>query len=103
APLLALLVGLSMPVLFFFQTRLPDEGLAWAFYPSDLAEGRYGGLFTSMLLHGGWAHALMNATGAVVFGAPVARLLAGPRGVLAFLTLYIGAGVLAASGFGLIH
>lgn len=103
APLLAVLVGLSMPVLFFFQQRLADGGLAWAFAPVDLAEGRFGGLLTSMLLHGGWMHALMNAVGAVAFGAPVARLLTGSRGVVAFLTLYIGAGVLAALGFGLVH
>ena len=56
-----------------------------------------------MLLHGGWMHAIMNAVGAVVFGAPVARRLTGARGVLAFLTLYIAAGFLAALGFGLIH
>lgn len=103
APILALLVGASMPVLFFFQQRLADGGAAWAFSPADLAEGRFGGLFTSMLLHGGWMHTIMNAVGAVVFGAPVARLLAGGRGLLAFLTLYIGAGVLAALGYGLIH
>jgi membrane associated rhomboid family serine protease len=103
APILAVLVGASMPVLFFFQQRLPDGGAAWAFSPADLAEGRFGGLFTSMLLHGGWAHALMNAAGAVVFGAPVARVLSGARGVLAFFILYIGAGVLSALGYGLVH
>lgn len=103
APVLAVLVGASMPVLFFFQERLPDGGAAWAFSPADLAEGRFGGLFTSMLLHGSWMHALMNAGGAVVFGTPVARVLPGVRGVLAFLALYITAGVLSALGYGLIH
>ena len=103
APLLALLVGASMPVLFFFQQRLPDGGVAWAFSPADLAEGRFGGLVTSMLLHGGWMHAIMNAVGAVVFGAPVARRLTGAKGVLAFLTLYICAGILSALGYGLVH
>ena len=103
APVLAVLVGASMPVLFFFQERLPDGGAAWAFSPADLAEGRFGGLFTSMLLHGSWMHALMNAGGAVVFGTPVARVLPGARGVLAFLALYITAGVLSALGYGLIH
>ena len=91
APVLAVLVGASMPVLFFFQERLPDGAAAWAFSPADLAEGRFGGLFTSMLLHGSWMHALMNAGGAVVFGTPVARVLPGVRGVLAFLALYITA------------
>lgn len=103
APLLPLIVGVSMPVLFFFQQGLPDGGAAWAFSPADLAEGRFSGLFTSILLHGDWMHALMNAVGAIVFGAPVARLLSGVRGVPAFFALYTGAGVLAALGYGLIH
>ena len=55
APLTVVLIALSMPVLFFFQQRLPDGGAGMAFAPADLAEGRWGTLFTVMLLHGGWA------------------------------------------------
>ena len=61
APLSVVVVALSMPVLFFFQRQLPDMGASMAFAPIDLQNGRWGGLFTAMLLHGGWAHALMNA------------------------------------------
>ena len=103
APLLALLVAASMPALYFFQERSHDFWLGLAFAPIDLSEGRYGGLVTSMLLHGSWVHALMNAVGALTFGAPVARLFRGAVGVAVFLTLYICAGIFATLGYGLVH
>lgn len=103
APLIAVLVALSMPVLFLGQLRLPDFGMSLAFRPSDLAAGHWGGLFTCMLLHGSWGHVGMNAVGAFAFGPPVARLLRGAWGAVAFLALYIGGGVIAALGYGLLH
>lgn len=103
APPTVLLIALSMPVLFFFQRQLPDMGAGMAFAPSDLQQGRYGGLFTSMLLHAGWAHAVMNAVAALAFGAPVARLFGDRIGPTVFLLFYIGCGVAAALGYGLIH
>lgn len=103
APLLVVLLAASMPALYFFQERSRDNWLALAFAPIDLTEGRYGGLLTSMLVHGGWAHALMNAVAALTFGAPVARLFRGPVGVGVFLALYICAGIFATLGYGLVH
>lgn len=103
APLLPVLVALSMPTLYLLQSRSADGWIDMAFAPVDLGEGRWGGLFTSMLLHGGWAHAFMNAVGALTFGAPVARLLRGPSGVLAFLALYIVSGMVGALGYALVH
>ncbi|WP_299173409.1 rhomboid family intramembrane serine protease [uncultured Brevundimonas sp.] len=103
APLPVVLIALSMPVLFFFQLQLPDMGADMAFAPSDLQEGRWGGLLTAMLLHGGWTHAVMNAVGALAFGAPVARLFGDRIGPTVFLLFYIGCGVFAALGYGLIH
>ncbi len=103
APALAVLVALSMPLLYLLQVRLPDQGLAFAFRPIDLQHGEFAGLFTSMLLHSGWAHVLMNAVGALAFGAPVARLLSGVRGSVGFLAIYIVSGVIAALGYGLLH
>ena len=103
APPTVLLIALSMPVLFFFQRQLSDMGAGMAFAPSDLQQGRYGGLFTSMLLHAGWAHAVMNAVAALAFGAPVARLFGDRIGPTVFLLFYIGCGVAAALGYGLIH
>lgn len=103
APFLPVLIAASMPVLFWFQERLPDEGLSMAFRAGDLARGQWGGLFTSMLLHGNWAHVTMNAVGALAFGTPVARLLARGFAPLAFIALYVCSGVIAAWGYGLCH
>ncbi len=102
-PLVVLLIVLSMPTLFFFQRDLPDMGMSMAFAPADLKQGRWGGLLTAMLLHGGWTHAIMNAVAALAFGTPVARLFGDKIGPTVFLLFYIGCGVLAALGYGLIH
>lgn len=103
APLLAVLLAASMPALYFFQERSRDNWLGLAFAPIELVDGRYGGLFTSMLVHGGWVHALMNAVAALTFGAPLARLFRGTVGAGVFLALYICAGIFATLGYGLIH
>jgi membrane associated rhomboid family serine protease len=103
APLLAVLLAASMPGLYFLQERAPDDWLGLAFAPTDLAEGRFGGLFTSMLVHGGWVHALMNAVAALTFGAPVARLFRGVTGVCVFLLFYMASGVVATLGYALVH
>jgi membrane associated rhomboid family serine protease len=102
-PLVVLLIAASMPVLFYFQRQLPDMGMSMAFAPADLAQGRWGGLLTAMLLHGGWTHAIMNAVAAVAFGTPVARLFSGRMGPTVFLLFYVSCGVMAALGYGLIH
>lgn len=103
APTAAVLVALSMPVLFLAQLRLADFGLGLAFRPADLWSGHWSGLFTSMLLHGGWGHVGMNALGAFAFGPPVARRLRGAWGVVAFLGLYMLGGMVGALGYGLLH
>lgn len=102
-PLVVLLIVLSMPTLFFFQRDLPDMGMSMAFAPADLEQGRWGGLLTAMLLHGGWTHAIMNAVAALTFGTPVARLFGDKIGPTVFLLFYVACGVLAALGYGLIH
>jgi membrane associated rhomboid family serine protease len=102
-PLVALSLGASMPALYWFQERAHTYWLELAFRPVDLAEGRYAGLVSSMLVHGGWAHALMNAVGALTFGAPLARLFGGGTGVGVFLALYIVSGAAATLGYGLLH
>jgi len=103
APFLPLLIAASMPVLFYLQERLPDQGLSMAFVPAELWRGQWAGLFTSMLLHGGWAHVTMNAVGALAFGAPVGRLMERGPGPLVFILFYIAAGAVAALGYGLVH
>lgn len=92
-----------MPLLYLIQSAMPDQGLALAFRPASLIEGGWWpGVVTSMFLHAGWAHALMNAVAALAFAPPVARLFAGAKGVLAFLASYIVCGVLAALGQGVV-
>ncbi|AQR63356.1 rhomboid family intramembrane serine protease [Brevundimonas sp. LM2] len=103
APLLAVLLALSMPALYLFQSRAHDYWLGLAFAPIDLAEGRYLGLVTSLLVHGGWAHVTMNAVAALTFGTPVARLFRGGVGVGVFLALYMASGLVATLGYGLVH
>ncbi len=103
APLIAVLVAASMPALYAFQERAHTYWLGLAFVPADLTQGRYGGLVTSMLVHGGWVHAMMNAIAALIFGTPVARLFRGIGGVGVYLALYISSGVVATLGYGLIH
>jgi membrane associated rhomboid family serine protease len=103
-PLPALLVAVSMPVLFFLQERLPDEGLRWAFFPDTLRTGGWWpGILTSMVLHGGWAHALMNAGFAIAFGPPIARLFPGAKGGFIFFAYYIVCGLAGTLGYGLVH
>lgn len=102
-PFLPLLVAASMPVLFYLQERLPDQGLSMALAPADLWRGQWTGLFTSMLLHGGWGHVTMNAVGALTFGAPAARLMERGLGPLVFILFYIAAGVISAFGYCLVH
>ena len=74
---------------------------ALALTRSDLVGGRMAPLFTYMLVHGGWAHVLLNAVFCVAFGAPVARWLGtGARGGAAFLLFFVACGVAAALGYG---
>ena len=104
APLLPILIALSMPALFFFQQGLPDEGLRWAFFPDTLRTGGWWpGVLTSMTLHGGWTHALMNAGFAIAFGPPIARLFAGFKGGFIFFAYYIVCGLIGTLGYGLMH
>lgn len=82
------------------QGLLPDQGQAYALFPAEVMAGHPLGLLTSLFLHGGWPHALMNAAFGLAFGAPVARLFGlKPAGVLAFFIFYLLCGVLAGLAF----
>lgn len=104
APPVAVLLALSMPALFLVQQRLPDGGFSYAFLPSSLVYGDWWpGLFSTMLVHGGWGHVAANAVASLAFGPPVARLFPGLKGAATFLAFYIVCGVVASLGYGLIH
>lgn len=101
---MALILAGALPVLFWLQTTLPDEGLSLAFRPASLWRGDWWpGLFTSMFMHGGWGHVAMNALGVFAFAPPVARLMSGSRGVVGFLAFYLATGLIGTAGYGLIH
>lgn len=95
---------LSMPLLYWLQTRLPDGGLSLAFRPASLWEGGWWpGLLSSMFVHANWPHVAMNAVSALAFGAPVARLAPGARGAIAFFAFYIVCGLFSTALYALVH
>lgn len=102
APWPAVLVTVSIVVSYGLQSvLLSDLGVRYfAFSSMALAGGRWETMFTSMLLHGNWAHALMNAGFALAFGTPVARYFGvRPRGVLVFLLFYLLTGAIGCLGY----
>lgn len=105
APALALALAGSILGLYWLQSGPGEMAISYEYglIPARMAEGDYAGLITHMLVHGGWVHAIMNAVGALAFAAPVARLMAGAKGLVGFLTLYIACGVLAGGGYALMH
>jgi membrane associated rhomboid family serine protease len=88
------------------QTLFPVDAVlaAYAFAPANLTPGRWETVITSIFLHGGWAHAMMNGAFALAFSAPLARLF-GPKieGALLFFAFYVLAGVLANLAFAAVH
>ncbi len=99
-----MLLAVSLPILFWLQTTLPDGGLSLAFMPASLWRGDWWpGLVTSMFMHANWGHVAMNALGVFAFAPPIARLMAGARGVAGFLAFYVATGLLGTVGYGLIH
>ncbi len=81
---------------YAIQSRFPvqDVANAYAFSPARLAEGDWKRLFTALFLHGGWAHAGMNAAFILAFGVPVGRYF-GTRagGAALFFIFYLICGV----------
>lgn len=104
APWPALAIALIIIASYAAQGLAPYEGLAYALYPVEVEAGRPLGLLTSLFLHGGWAHALMNAAFGLAFGTPVARLF-GLRtaGVIVFFIFYLACGVIAGLAFVVLH
>jgi len=107
APWPALSLALSIPALYFLQAQVYDLDNLYRDYglvPYDVEQGEYLGLFTSLLLHGNWAHALMNAAFALAFGVPVSRLMGASwnHGVAYFL-FYIICGASANIIYCLLH
>lgn len=89
------------------QSRLLELSAAAGRYGMSavgLREGRWTTLVTSLFIHGGWAHAGMNALGALAFGTPVAKALGlGVRGAIGFVLFYLVCGVAANLGYAGVH
>lgn len=82
----------------------PEVWIDYAFASARLGTNSAWTMITTQFLHGGWPHLLMNAVGALAFGAPVARLFGlGVRGAVVFFLFYMGCGLLAIGGHGLLH
>lgn len=107
APLPALALALSMPLLFWwFQVRAADPVdviYRYGLVPARLWQGEGLGLIGAMGLHAGWGHVAMNAIGALAFGAPVSRLFNRRAGVIGFVSFYAICGILAGLGYAAIH
>ena len=103
APWPPVLLSLLFVGLFVLQLRAPDQELLylrWGLSPEAVEQGRRLGLVTSLFVHGNWAHVLMNAVGALAFGAGVARLFGvRPAGAVAFFLFFLVCGVLAGAAF----
>lgn len=77
---------------------------AFGLTPAAFFSGRWAGVVTSLFVHGGWAHVLLNALGLAAFGPPVARLFgAGAFGRMTFFGFYLLCGAVAAAGFCLVR
>ncbi|OJU12925.1 MAG: hypothetical protein BGN86_02455 [Caulobacterales bacterium 68-7] len=105
APWTAVLMAAVLILCFLGQGGLSESQFYdWTLRPTAVLAGDPTGLFTSMFLHGGWAHVLMNAAFCLAFGAPVARLLGtDARGASATFGLYIVCGLLAGAGYVALH
>jgi membrane associated rhomboid family serine protease len=97
--LAGLILG-SYPVQTFCFASIDAAADRFGLVAASLGMGRWHTLLTALFIHGGWAHAGMNAAGALAFGAPVARFL-GTRGLgsLSFALFYLTCGVLAGLGY----
>jgi membrane associated rhomboid family serine protease len=106
APAAVAVLVFGLMGLFALQSMADQEAVqdAFGFAPRGLAQGEWTGLLTSMFVHGNWPHVMLNAIGALAFGAPVARLLgASLGGAVRFYIFYMVCGVLSALGYAALH
>lgn len=102
-PFVPLVVAVGLLGLFMVQPDLTQGGTELGLRPVDLSYRYMGGLFTHMLVHGSWAHVIMNAVALLAFGAPVARDFDKGMGPIGWLLFFIVCGVLGGLGYALVH
>lgn len=106
APWPALVLTLAILGSYALQSRLLDDaGLyALALVPARLQQGEWTGLATSIFLHGGWVHVLLNSAFALAFGTPIARLLGvNLKGAILLWGFFLLCGVGSGAIYALIH
>lgn len=107
APWTVLALVSAICLTFAGQLNAPDTtALIYNFglVPAEFTGGRWIGLFTHILLHGGWLHLFLNATALLAFGAPVARLFGSHgAGALRFLLFFVITGVAGGLLFWALH
>lgn len=106
APWPALALTVALIAAFALQAQLGVEAVADRFgaRPAEVAAGAWGQVLTSLFVHGGWLHVLMNAAGALAFGSGVARRLGtGPLGAALFFLFFGVCGLAAGLGFVWLH
>lgn len=107
APWPALVLALSIPAFYLLQSQVLDLDSLYRDYglvPYGVEQGDYVGLFSSLVLHGNWPHALMNAAFALAFGVPVARLMGAKwNHAVAYFLFYIVCGAAANVIYTLLH
>jgi membrane associated rhomboid family serine protease len=83
---------------------LDTAARTWGMVPAQLGPGHFHTLLSDLFIHGGWAHAGMNALGALAFGAPLARFLGlHAKGAFGFFLFYLVCGVLSNLGYYALH
>jgi membrane associated rhomboid family serine protease len=93
--LMAVLLGAFCVQLFVLRERAADYGVSAA----ALRDGRWWTLFTSMFIHAGLYHLVMNVS-SLTIGAPVYRRLGrGVRGAALFFILYFACGLAGGLAF----
>lgn len=105
APWQSLLLPLLLLAAFGAQMLVGLDAVAgYALSTQAVRAGRWPTLFTSLFLHDGWGHLLMNAGSALAFGPPVARALGENfRGAAFFYIFFLICGALAGLGFVVVH
>jgi membrane associated rhomboid family serine protease len=92
---------------YLAQSRLMPLNMAAALYglsPVLFWQGRWGTAVSALFIHGGWAHAGMNAVGALAFGAPLSRKLGiGAKGAVGYFVFYVLCGVAANVAYAAVH
>jgi len=106
APWLVLVLIGALLAAYGLQTLIGPDALAAQFGVSGeaLRAGRYGVLISSLFLHQGWPHVLLNAVFALAFATPVVRRM-GPsaQASVLFIIFYLVCGMVSGAAFALNH